>query len=167
MDGLMKYINRTTRCSNFFRAQQLADSGISGVQCVYLLRVGRNPGISQDQLAGQLYKDKSVVARHLATLQQAGYIRREPAPNDRRVQQLYLTEKAEALLPRIFDVFAKWDEILTRGFTDEERELALNLLTRIYMNAEAEVQRESSAQYDQTRLQSSEISEQTVKEDTK
>lgn len=152
MDGLMKYINRTTRCSNFFRAQQLADSGISGVQCVYLLRVGHNPGISQDQLAGQLYKDKSVVARHLATLQQAGYIRREPAPNDRRVQQLYLTDKATELLPRIFEVFSKWEEILTRGFTEQEREQALNLLTRIYMNAEAEIQRETSVQPEEIAL---------------
>ncbi len=81
LDGLMKFINRTTRCSNFFRAQQLADSGVSGVQCAYLIRICRQPGISQDQLAGQLYKDKSVVARHLATLQQRGYIRRENFPD--------------------------------------------------------------------------------------
>lgn len=144
MDGLMKYINRTTRCSNFFRAQQLADSGISGVQCAYLLRVSHKPGISQDQLAGELYKDKSVVARHLATLQQAGYIRREPSPTDRRVQQLYLTEKAEALLPRILDVFSRWEEVLTRGFSEEEKAQARDLLSRMYLNAEAEVQQQSS-----------------------
>ena len=144
MDGMMKFINRTTRCSNFFRAQQLADSGISCVQCAYLLRVSHKPGISQDQLAGELYKDKSVVARHLATLQQAGYIRREPSPTDRRVQQLYLTEKAEALLPRILDVFSRWEEVLTRGFSEEEKAQARDLLSRMYLNAEAEVQQQSS-----------------------
>lgn len=145
MDGMMKFINRTTRCSNFFRAQQLADSGISGVQCAYLMRVSHNPGISQDQLAGELYKDKSVVARHLATLQQAGYIRREPSPTDRRVQQLYLTEKAEAILPRILDIFSRWEEILTRGFTEEEKAVAKDLLSRMYLNAEAEVQRQPAS----------------------
>ena len=142
MDEIMKYINRIARCSNFFRTQQLTDSGISGVQCAYLMRVSHNPGISQDQLAGELYKDKSVVARHLATLQQAGYIRREPSPTDRRVQQLYLTKKAEAILPRILDVFAKWKEILTSGFTQEEISVAQDLLLRMYCNAEAEVHRQ-------------------------
>ena len=93
-----------------------------------------------------------MVARHLATLLQAVYIRREPAPNDRRVQQLYLTDKATELLPRIFEVFSKWEEILTRGFTEQEREQALNLLTRIYMNAEAEIQRETSVQPEEIAL---------------
>ena len=84
-DKLMRYIGRITRCSNFYRARMLSDVGLSGVQCPYLTRIARQPGISQDELAGQLYKDKSVVARHLATLQQLGFIRREPSPVDRRV----------------------------------------------------------------------------------
>ena len=89
LDGLMKFINRTARCSNFFRAQQLTDSGVSGVQCTYLIRICRQPGISQDQLAGQLYKDKSVVARQIATLMQRGYGRGELSPTDRRGHGLF------------------------------------------------------------------------------
>jgi len=142
MDGLMKYINRTARCSNFFRTEKLRDSGISGIQCAYLLRIGRKPGISQDRLAAELYKDKSVVARQLATLLSGGYIRKEASASDRRVQQLYLTEKAEAVLPKIFEVFSQWDAILTRGFTEEEIHIAHDLLERIYINAETELERE-------------------------
>ena len=143
LDGLMKFINRTARCSNFFRAQQLTDSGVSGVQCTYLIRIGRQPGISQDQLAGQLYKDKSVVARQIATLMQRGYVRRELSPTDRRVQQLYPTEQTLELLPRMLEVFSEWEKILTQGFTDEEKETVYSLLSRIYENAEAETQREA------------------------
>ena len=141
MDGIMKYINRTTRCSNFYRTQQLQDSGISGVQCVYLMRISRQPGISQDQLAGQLYKDKSVVARQLATLQQEGFVRKEPSPTDRRVQQLYPTDKTLELLPRIRAVLDQWNVVLTRGFSDEEQKQALALLQRMYENAENELHR--------------------------
>lgn len=141
MDGIMKYINRTTRCSNFYRTQQLQDTGISGVQCVYLMRISRQPGISQDQLAGQLYKDKSVVARQLATLQQEGFVRKEPSPTDRRVQQLYPTDKTLELLPRIRAVLDQWNVVLTRGFSDEEQKQALALLQRMYENAENELHR--------------------------
>lgn len=135
-DKLMRYIGRITRCSNFYRARMLSDVGLSGVQCPYLTRIARQPGISQDELAGQLYKDKSVVARHLATLQQLGFIRREPSPVDRRVQQIYPTEKTHQVLPRILKVFADWEAELTNGFTEEEREDALSLLIRMYENAE-------------------------------
>lgn len=86
---------RIVRCTNYFRTQKMADSGITGIQCTYLLCINRTPGISQEQLASQLYKDKSVIARHLASLESNGYIHREPDPKDRRVQKLYLTAKAE------------------------------------------------------------------------
>lgn len=69
---------RIVRCTNYFRTQKMADYGITGIQCIYLLRINRTPGISQEQLASQLYKDKSVIARHLASLESNGYIHREP-----------------------------------------------------------------------------------------
>ena len=78
---------RIVRCTNYFRTQKMADSGITGIQCTYLLCINRTPGISQEQLASQLYKDKSVIARHLASLESNGYIHREPDPKDRRVQK--------------------------------------------------------------------------------
>ena len=88
---------RIVRCTNYFRTQKMADSGITGIQCTYLLCINRTSGISQEQLASQLYKDKSVIARHLASLESNGYIHREPDPKDRRVQKLYLTAKAYLL----------------------------------------------------------------------
>lgn len=135
-EKLMRYIARITRCSNFYRAKMLSDVGLSGVQCPYLTRIARQPGISQDELARQLYKDKSVVARHLANLQQLGFIRREPSPTDRRVQQIYPTKKTDAILPRIIKVFADWEAGMTEGFTPEERKAAHSLLLRMYENAE-------------------------------
>ena len=124
-EKLMRYIARITRCSNFYRAKMLSDVGLSGVQCPYLTRIARQPGISQDELA-----------RHLANLQQLGFIRREPSPTDRRVQQIYPTEKTDAILPRIIKVFADWEAGMTEGFTPEERKAAHSLLLRMYENAE-------------------------------
>lgn len=73
---------RIVRCTNYFRTQKMADSGITGIQCTYLLCINRTPGISQEQLASQLYKDKSVIARHLASLESNGYIHRKPDSKD-------------------------------------------------------------------------------------
>lgn len=127
---------RIVRCTNYFRTQKMADSGITGIQCTYLLCINRTPGISQEQLASQLYKDKSVITRHLASLESNGYIHRESDPKDRRVQKLYLTAKAKELLPRIREVFQEWNQILYDGFSYEEILLLSSMLRRLYSNAE-------------------------------
>lgn len=127
---------RIVRCTNYYRTQQLTDTGITSIQCIYLLRINHNPGISQEQLASQLYKDKSVIARQLSSLEANGYIRKETDPHDRRAQKLYLTPKAEKLLPRIREVYHAWDQILYDGFSDEEIVLLSSMLHRLYSNAE-------------------------------
>ena len=52
------------------------------------------------------------------------------------VQKLYLTAKAEELLPRIREVFQEWNQILYDGFSDEEILLLSSMLRRLYSNAE-------------------------------
>lgn len=132
----MKYIARVTRCSNCYRDRVLNDSGLTGTQCPYLVRICRQPGISQDQLAGMLYVSKSNVTRQLERMEQAGLVTRSPLPTDRRVMQVFPTETAIALMPTLLKVFSDWNEILTKGFTQQEQETLLSMLERIYANAE-------------------------------
>lgn len=139
MDSFMKYIARITRCSNAYRDQVLADSGLTGTQCPYLLRICRQPGISQDQLAVNLYVSKSNVTRQLERMEKAGLITRAPCPADRRVMQVFPTEEALALQPRILEIFADWNGILTKGLDESRQQELLTLLEQLYHNAEAAV----------------------------
>jgi len=144
LDSFMKYIARVTRCSNCYRDRVLSESGLTGTQCPYLVRICRKPGISQDQLAGMLYVSKSNVTRQLERMEQAGLVTRSPLPTDRRVMQVFPTEAALALMPKLLKVFSDWNEILTKGFTTEEQQVLLSMLERLYANAEDAVSLEPS-----------------------
>ena len=134
---IMHYINRTFRVGKLYRNGRLSELGLEGSDQPILLTLGRNGGLSQDQLAREIYIDKSVVARKLANLEKNGYVRREGDPDDKRVQRVYLTEKAEALLPAIGVSLADWNELITKGFTEEEKETLEALLIRVMENAMA------------------------------
>lgn len=61
-------------------------------------------------LAEHLHVDLSVASRQVAALEAAGYVRREPDPDDRRSQRVSTTEAGDAALQhahdRIVGVFA-------------------------------------------------------------
>lgn len=54
-------------------------------------------GLSQQNIADQLHKDKSSLTRLLHTMEQKGYLQRRAGQNDRRRKRIYLTESGKAL----------------------------------------------------------------------
>lgn len=124
-----------TRCARQFRGEAMAPYGLKSCHTGYLSRICSTPGISQDQLAKNMLVDKSNVARQAAALEESGFITRTPSAADKRVLQLYPTEKALALLPRIREVVDQWDGILSQGMTAEELETATRLLEKMRRNA--------------------------------
>lgn len=136
MYPLMRQINITYRCGVLYRERQLADLGLNGYQPPYLSTLYRTPGISQEELARRMNLNKSSVARQLAALESAGYVRREADPADRRSLLVYPTEKALAVQERIGQTMRSWRQYLTQDFTPEEQEALSRLLTRVAERAE-------------------------------
>ena len=124
-----------TRCAREFRNEAMAPHGLKGFHTAYLSRICNTPGISQDQLAKNMLIDKSTVARQAAALEDGGFITRTPSTKDKRVLQLYPTEKTLALLPEVRSTVAKWDAIASQGLTEEELATLTQLLEKVRRNA--------------------------------
>jgi DNA-binding MarR family transcriptional regulator len=103
-----------------YRADRFRQLGLRGNSHRFLLALDEHPGISQDQLSQLILRDKGNTARQLAWLEEEGFLRREVCPSDRRVFELYLTEKGKQALRQVRAILAEWDEELTAGF-DEAR----------------------------------------------
>ena len=99
MPRIAREINVLFRCGAQYRTEALAPMGLKACHASYLLEISAHPGISQDQLAQRILINKSNVARQVAVLEEEGYIRREPSPQDRRVMELYPTQKALVMKP--------------------------------------------------------------------
>ncbi len=137
MGSLMRYINRISRCAALFRNGKLENDGINGYQHTYILNICRNPGISQDMLARTIYVNKSNVTRQLALLEQNGYISRKPSDKDKRVMQVFPTQKAFDILPKVKCLLDEWEAYISSELTDDEKEMMHLLLERM-MNKAAE-----------------------------
>ena len=79
----------------------------------------------------------SARARQVVVLEDTGFITRSPSPNDKRVMQLYPTEKTMEVLPQIRQVNRFWQEYLTEDLTQQELEILETLLRRIQARAAA------------------------------
>ena len=78
-----------------------------------------------------MYIDKCTVARRTKRLEELGYISRETGKEDRRENNLYVTESGEKLVPVIREILRDWAKSVTRDLSDEERILLITLLDRL------------------------------------
>lgn len=137
MERISQILKTIGTCGRLYREKELAPLGISARHGLYLQQIGETPGISQEQLTQRLHVNKSNVARQVAALEEEGYIRRCTCGKDKRVLRLYLTEKAETLLPRIHQVMDAWEQQLVQGLTESEQQILEILLLRLLTSAQA------------------------------
>lgn len=135
MPALMHNILAISRCSTAYRQPILAPLGIKPMHASYLICICRNPGITQDQLSKKLFLDKSSVARQISFLEENGFINRQGSETDRRVMHVYPTQKAIDALPEVRKSFRDWENLVSEGLTDEERDVLVSLLEKLKQRA--------------------------------
>ena len=137
MSQIIRDITEVSRCGVQYRADRLAPMGLKSCHASYLTEICECPGISQDGLARRICINKSNVARQAAVLEEEGFITRSPAAADKRVLELYPTEKALALLPQIRQILTCWEDCITHDLNEEEKELLSTLLVKMKTRAAA------------------------------
>ena len=135
MSEIIRDITEITRCGAQYRTDSFSPMGLKACHASYLMEICAEPGISQDRLASRICINKSNVARQAAFLEEGGFITRVSCQNDKRVMRLYPTEKAIALLPEIGQIMNTWEDLLTQGLTEDEKEILATLLARMKLRA--------------------------------
>lgn len=134
---LIRWISITDRQNKRYLDKKLAPFGLNSSQHMYLIRVCREPGITQDSLFSRFYIHPSNITRALAALEQGGFLRKELHPQDRRTCRLYPTERGLAVCREILDICDSWEAMVMEGLPQEERERLEELLQRIGRRAVA------------------------------
>lgn len=146
MPSLMHDITIISRCARLFRDDKFSDFGIHGTMDSIILRVGKEPGISQDRIAKVICIDKSNVARKLAVLEKNGFVTRVTSEKDKRVLMVYPTEKATELRPKLSEKLRAFNEYVTSDLTDTEKELLAGILVKMRDRAMEYVQKRGEAE---------------------
>ena len=130
------------RCRAQYRTGYMEQFGLKGCHANYILALCEEPGSSQEQLARRIYADKSNIARQIAVLEENGYAHRQVDAEDKRVQRVYPTEKAQELLPLIREKQELWDNFITSCLTAEELTQANAVLRKMKRRADIFRERE-------------------------
>lgn len=131
MSHVIRDITEIARCGAQYRTEALAPMGLKACHASYLLEISANPGISQDKLAARICINKSNVARQTAILEEDGFVIRTPCAQDKRIMQLYPTQKTLELLPEIHTILNRWGDCLTADVSEEERIILERVLERM------------------------------------
>ena len=131
MTQIIRDMLEISRCGVQYRSDNLAQFGLKSIHASYLTEIASNPGISQDRLAKIICINKSNVARQVAVLEEDGFVRRVPSAADKRVMELYPTEKTLELMPQINSTLMCWEDCITQDLTDGERALISELLVKM------------------------------------
>ena len=137
MSDIIRDITEITRCGAQYKTDNLAAFGLKGCHPSYLGEICACPGISQDKLAQRICINKSNVARQAAILEEDGFIIRKPSLTDKRVMELYPTEKTLRLMPQITQIIDCWTISLTEDLSKEEVAVLEKALLRMRTKAAA------------------------------
>ncbi len=91
-----------------------------------LVKISRNEGINQEQLAKDFHLNESTIARNLKKLEDKGFIERIP---DKRKKIIKITQKGRKTAEKVLDLDKQWDEQL--NLTDDEYKTFKKILRKI------------------------------------
>jgi MarR family transcriptional regulator for hemolysin len=114
--------------------QRAKPLGLNRAQAKVLGYLARNEGINQAGLAELLEIEPITLVRLLDRMGHAGWVERQPDPNDRRAHRLYLGAKARPVLAAIRKVSDETREEALDGVSPREHELFRQMLERIHGN---------------------------------
>lgn len=110
----------------------LKNEGLTSGQPKVLEYLSEHNGAMQKDIAAACRIEPATMTSLLCGMEKKGLITRS-AP-DRRSLSVYLTDKGKALVPLIEREFSRIEDRATCGFSDDEREMLVSLLSRMREN---------------------------------
>lgn len=98
--------------------------------------LNREEGYLQKDLAKRAHVEPATMTSILSNMLKNGLIYREPAyvSGGKRANAIYLTDKGRDISIKVNKIIIDMEDLSFRGFSDNEKQLLINLLDRIQSN---------------------------------
>jgi DNA-binding MarR family transcriptional regulator len=127
------WIGKTFKMMDEYLESVLCDNNlqISKRQWLVLNFIRTNPGLNQNKLAHFVNRDKTSIARFVATLEKKEFVIKKASKEDKRVKTLFITDKAEALLAEATPIIREAVLKLQNEISEEEVKETIKSLKKI------------------------------------
>jgi DNA-binding MarR family transcriptional regulator len=129
-------INRTALRLKTELLKQFMEQGfdVTTEQWQVLNHLWKEDGLSQKQISQKSFKDYGNISRILDVLQRKGFVTRSVDQKDQRYYRIHLTDEGLALQQPMTSIAIGILDFAKRGISEEEIDLLIRLLNRIYDN---------------------------------
>ena len=135
-DILFYNIDKAIRSYRAYAQKQLKANGynITIDQWLVIKAILENPGVSQQELAGMVFKDTASVTRIIELLVKAGYMTRDTDPEDRRRTILKVNEKGIEIIEDVQGIVLIKRAKVLEGIQSETLQMANDAMKKIIKN---------------------------------
>ena len=109
-------------------------------QMIVLKRLHNNNGLSQSELAFLTLRNKSSLTRLLSKMEQKEYISRQQSKEDKRINNVYLTQKGKEVFILTKPVIKKMITKMEKNITASEKKQIITILKKIQNNFDSKIE---------------------------
>jgi DNA-binding MarR family transcriptional regulator len=145
------YANNILRSARQMVNDDLKPLNLSSAEGNILLHLLTQEGIfQQEDLVDQLEISKPAISRALDSLETKGYITRKRDPDDKRANQIFVTQKAQDIGPKIEQVYSEIFALAATTISEEEIRVFIEVFERVSQSfSAARVKKRLTAQIKQ------------------
>jgi DNA-binding MarR family transcriptional regulator len=98
----------------------------------YLFMLEKKEGISQNKISEAIGNDKAMSARTISRLIEFDYVYKKTDERDSRAYKLYLTVKANDIVPKIHEEIHTLLSLITEDLSEVEKQITIMSLRKIF-----------------------------------
>lgn len=136
--SVLKKIGNIYRSLEYISNVEFKKYGLDNHQYVYVVRVGENPGIINNNLSQMIKVDKTTVSRNITRLIKLGLIKKETTLNNQKEKKLFLTENGKQIYQRIIAEHDYSEKKLLKGIDQSDINHLNQILNQIVDNSNQE-----------------------------
>ncbi|QCZ49557.1 MarR family transcriptional regulator [Levilactobacillus brevis] len=134
---ILKWLSIANRYTRIALDRRLQPYRLNASMYYYILRIHEQPKLTQDRLISLTYLNPSNVTRAVNQLVNLGYVRKRQSKTDKRVSELSLTKKGEALYPEIVKLRQEVADVLLTDIPVEQHEALVGQIRQVALRAVA------------------------------
>ncbi|MGB5499426.1 MAG: MarR family transcriptional regulator [Maribacter sp.] len=130
------WLGKTSKIADYYLHEMLLDQGLdlSKEQMITLKKLHDEDGLNQNELAFLTFRDKSSLARLLLKMEKKNFIRRKQSTEDKRINQVFLTNEGRAIFKQSKQVISKFITAMEQNITEEEKKQIIRILKKVQSN---------------------------------
>jgi len=130
------WLGKTVKILDYHLLELFSKQGLdlSKEQMITLKKLHKKDGLNQNELAFLTFRDKSSLARLLSKMEKKGYITRKQNAEDKRINQVFLTEEGRKVFKETTPILKGFIEAMEQHITKEEKAQVIKILKKVQFN---------------------------------